>query len=144
LPQVFGLQEGLRLLRQEGLQNVFARHRRLAEAVRAGAKALGLEMFAKPECASNVITAIKSPPELHPSKIRSLLLQKYGLILAEGQAHLKDSIFRIGHLGYVSDTDILGCMAALGAGLRELGMNVDPGAGVTAAAASFQAVGATH
>jgi len=143
LPQVFGLQEGLRLLRQEGLQNVFARHRRLAEAVRAGAKALGLEMFAKPECASNAITAVKSPSGLHPDKIRKLLLEKYGLVLAGGQAHLKDSIFRIGHLGYVSDTDILGCMAALGAGLRELGMNVDPGAGVTAAA-SFQAVGATH
>ncbi len=133
LPQVYGLQEGLRLLREEGLQNVFARHQRLADSVRAGAKALGLELFAKPACASNVITAIKSPNGLHPDKIRKFLLEKYGLVLAGGQAHLKDSVFRIGHLGYVSETDILGCMAALGSGLKELGVTADPSAGVAAA-----------
>jgi len=138
LPQVYGLQEGLRLLRQEGLQNVFARHQRLADAVRAGCKALGLELFAKPANASNCITAIKSPAGLGPDKIRKLLLEKYGLVLAGGQAHLKDSVFRVGHLGYVSETDILGCMAALGAGLKELGMKVDPGAGAGAAVASLE------
>lgn len=138
LPQIYGLQESLRLLRQEGLQNVFARHQRLADATRAGVKALGLTLFAKELCASNCITAITAPKELGPDKIRKLLLQKYGLVLAGGQSHLKDSVFRIGHLGYVSDTDILGCMAALGAGLKELGMKVDPGAGVAAAIFAFE------
>ena len=138
LPQIYGLQESLRLLRQEGLQNVFARHQRLADATRAGVKALGLTLFAKEQCASNCITAITAPKELGPDKIRKLLLQKYGLVLAGGQSHLKDSVFRIGHLGYVSDTDILGCMAALGAGLKELGMKVDPGAGVAAAIFAFE------
>ncbi|NIM06380.1 MAG: aminotransferase class V-fold PLP-dependent enzyme [Armatimonadetes bacterium] len=139
LPQVFGLQEGLRLLRQEGLQNVFLRHQRLGDAVRAGAKALGLELFAKPANASNCVTAVKSPEGLGADDIRKFLLEKYGLVLAGGQAHLKGKIFRIGHLGYVSETDILGCMAALGAGLQELGVSVDPGAGAAAAMASFQA-----
>jgi aspartate aminotransferase-like enzyme len=138
LPQIYGLQESLRLLRQEGLQNVFARHQRLADATRAGVKALGLTLFAKASCASNCITAITAPEALGPDKIRKLLLQKYGLVLAGGQSHLKDSVFRIGHLGYVSDTDILGCMAALGAGLKELGLKVDPGAGVAAAIFAFE------
>jgi aspartate aminotransferase-like enzyme len=137
LPQVYGLKEGLRLLREEGLQNVFARHKRLGDAVRAGARALGLELFAKPENASNCVTAVNGPEGLPADNIRKFLLEKYGLVLAGGQAHLKGKIFRIGHLGYVGETDILGCMAALGAGLKELGMKVDPGAGAAAAMASF-------
>jgi len=139
VPLVFALQESLRLLKAEGLQNVFARHQRLGDATRAGAKALGLELLAKPENASNCLTAIKAPEGYAPDRIRKFMLQQYGLVLAGGQSHLKDSIFRIGHLGFVSDTDILACMAALGAGLKELGMKVDPGAGVTAAINSFAA-----
>jgi aspartate aminotransferase-like enzyme len=137
LSMVYGLQEGLRLIKKEGLQGVFARHQRLADATRAGAKALGLELFANPSHASNCITAVKSPEGMHPDKIRKFMLENYGLVLAGGQGAMKETIFRIGHLGYVSDTDILGCMAALGAGLKELGMKVDPGAGVVAAIASF-------
>jgi aspartate aminotransferase-like enzyme len=139
VPLIFALQESLRLLRAEGLQNVFTRHQRLGDAARAGAKALGLELLAKPENASNCLTAIKAPEGYSPDKIRKFMLQQYGLVLAGGQSHLKDSIFRIGHLGFVSDTDILACMAALGAGLKELGLKVDPGAGVTAAINAFAA-----
>jgi aspartate aminotransferase-like enzyme len=98
-----------------------------------------LELLAKPENASNCLTAIKAPEGYAPDKIRKFMLQQYGLVLAGGQSHLKDSIFRIGHLGFVSDTDILACLAALGAGLKELGLKVDPGAGVTAAINSFAA-----
>lgn len=141
IPQVYGLQESLRLLRQEGLQNVFARHQRLADAVRRGATALGLELLAKPANASNCITAIKPPEGLEADKVRKYLLEKYGLVLAGGQAHLKGKIFRIGHLGYVCETDILGCMSALGIGLKELGMKVEPSAGVAAALASFEKAG---
>lgn len=138
LPQVYGLQESLRLLRQEGLQNVFARHQRLADAVRAGAKALGLKLLANHPNASNCVTAIWAPEELGPDKIRKFMLNKYGVVLAGGQGKLKESIFRIGHLGYVAETDILGCMAALGSGLKELGFPVtNPAAGVEAAMASF-------
>jgi aspartate aminotransferase-like enzyme len=135
---VFALHEGLRMLKREGLQNVFARHARLAGATRAGVQALGLELFADPKHASNCITAIRAPEGHSPDKIRKFMLENYGLVLAGGQAHLKDTVFRIGHLGYVSDTDILGCMGALGAGMKALGMKVDPGAGVAAAIAAFQ------
>jgi aspartate aminotransferase-like enzyme len=138
---VYALQEGLRLIREEGLQNVFNRHARMAKAARAGAAALGLELFAAPSAAGNCVTAIKSPAGQSPDALRKFMKDEFDLVLAGGQGPLKESVFRIGHLGYVSDTDILGCMAAMGAGLHKLGLDVDPGAGVSAAIAAFAEAG---
>ena len=138
VPQVYGLEEGLRLLRKDGLQNVFARHKQLGDATRAGIKALGLELLADHANASNCVTAVKCPDGVKPAQIRKPLLEKYGIVLAGGQAKLKESIFRIGHLGYVSETDIMACMSALGEELKVLGQKVDAGAGVAAAMAVFE------
>ena len=137
LPQYFGLREGLKILEAEGLQNCFQRHRRLGSAVRAGAQALGLSLFADPAHASNAVTAINGPEGVSADDLRKLLLNKYGVVLAGGQGKLKGKIFRIGHLGYVNETDILAVLGALGAGLKELGLSVDPGAGVAAAEQAF-------
>jgi len=133
LPQMYGLKEGLRLIEEEGLENCFARHRRLGSAVRAACAAMGLKLFADPKYASNAVTAIIAPDGIAPKQIRSLLLDKYGVVLAGGQGKVQDTVFRIGHLGYVNETDIITTLAALGAGLHELGLKVDIGAALDAA-----------
>jgi aspartate aminotransferase-like enzyme len=133
LPQMYGLKEGLRLIEEEGLENCFARHRRLGSAVRAACAAMGLKLFADPRHASNAVTAIIAPDGISPKQIRSLLLDKYGVVLAGGQGKVQDTVFRIGHLGYVNETDIITTLAALGAGLHELGLRVDSGAALDAA-----------
>ena len=133
LPQMYGLKEGLRLIEEEGLENCFARHRRLGSAARAACAAMGLRLFADPRFASNAVTAIVAPNGITPKQIRSLLLDKYGVVLAGGQGKVQDTVFRIGHLGYVNETDIITTLAALGTGLHELGLKVDIGAALDAA-----------
>lgn len=133
VPQVFQLREALRILHAEGLQACFARHAHQAGAVRAGVKALGLKLFAEAAGASNAVTSVRKPDGIEIAALRKLLLQKHNVVLAGGQQRLKDDIFRIGHLGHVSESDIVATLAALGMALQELGMSVDPAAGATAA-----------
>jgi len=133
LPQMYGLKEGLRMIEAEGLENCFARHRRLGSGVRAACAAMGLKLFADPKHASAGVTAIYAPDGITPKQIRSLLLDKYGVVLAGGQGKVQDTVFRIGHLGYVNETDIITTLAALGTGLHELGLKVDIGVALDAA-----------
>jgi len=130
---IFGLQESLNLLLEEGLENIFARHRLLAVMVRAGLKALGLELLAADSVASSVVTAVKAPPGIDPKQIRKIMRERYGITLAAGHKHLEKEIFRIGHLGYVVPTDILVTLAALEMTLAELKFDVVLGSGVSAA-----------
>jgi aspartate aminotransferase-like enzyme len=131
---MYGLQTALQMMQREGLENIFARHLRLTQATRAAAKALGLGLFAPDDAASTAITAISSDDS---EKIRSIMSKKYDIALAGGQDHLKGKIFRIGHLGFVSDRDILTAISCLEATLIELGYNFDAQAGVKAAAAAL-------
>lgn len=133
VPQVFQLQAALRLLEQEGLRNCFARHAKLARATREGVKALGLKLLADEAVASSAVTAVRRPEGIEVAALRKLMLQQYAVVLAGGQGALRNDIFRIGHLGLVSETDILACLGALGMALAELGWQCDPGAGVAAA-----------
>ncbi|AFY78838.1 MAG: alanine--glyoxylate aminotransferase family protein [Hydrococcus sp. C42_A2020_068] len=134
---MYGLQASLQMMKAEGLENIFARHRRLTQATRAAIKALGLPLFASDEAASNAITAV-APIGVEAEKIRSVMKKRYDIALAGGQDHLKGKIFRIGHLGFVSDRDILAAIASLEATLVELGYeSFSPGAGVAAAASAF-------
>jgi aspartate aminotransferase-like enzyme len=114
---------------------VLARHRRLADAARAGAKGLGLELFAAQP--SNAVTAIKAPADVDGEKIVQLLRDRFGVWLAEGQAELKGKIFRIAHLGYMTEADVLVALASLELGLHALGHRVAFGAGVRAAEEVF-------
>jgi aspartate aminotransferase-like enzyme len=133
VPQVFQLQKALQILEEEGLHACLARHARLAGAARAGVQALGLKLFAEPSHASNAVTSVCKPDGIEIAALRKLLLEKYGVVLAGGQQTLSDKIFRIGHLGYVGEAEIVATLAALGMALKELGLSVDPAAGVAAA-----------
>lgn len=131
---MFGLQVALQMMKAEGLEAIFSRHDRLKKATRAAVKALGLPLFASDEAASPSITAV-APTAVDAEKVRSTMKKQYDIILAGGQDHLKGKIFRIGHLGFVCERDILGAIAALEASLRELGYEgMTPGAGIAAAA----------
>jgi len=130
---LYGLEVGIGLIKQEGLANIFARHRRLGSMCRAAAQAMGLELLADHAQASNAVTALKCPPGLGSKQIRSLMQERYGVVLAGGQGKLQDSIFRIGHLGFVSETDVLTAMSCLALALAELGVAVDGAAGMEAA-----------
>lgn len=133
----FALQATLGMMQKEGLENIFGRHRRLMLATRAAIKALRLPLFAPDEAASPAITAV-APAQVDAEKVRSLLKKRFDIALAGGQDHLKGKIFRIGHLGFVSDRDILAAISALEVALRELGCDgFTPGAGVAAAASVF-------
>jgi aspartate aminotransferase-like enzyme len=134
---IFAMQASLRLMKQEGLENIFARHDRHSRATRAAMKAMSLPLYAPDNHSSPAITAVM-PTGVDAEKIRSVMKKKFDIVLAGGQDALKGKIFRIGHLGFVSDRDILTAIAALEATLIELGATgVTPGAGVAAAAAVF-------
>ncbi|WP_377476980.1 MAG: alanine--glyoxylate aminotransferase family protein [Microcoleus anatoxicus] len=131
----FGLQVTLQMMKAEGLENVFARHKRLMTTTRAAVQALGLPLFAADDCASPAITSVMPPAEVDAQKVRTLMRKRFDISLADGQDHLKGKIFRIGHLGFVCDRDILAAISSLEVVLRELGYEgFTPGAGVAAAA----------
>jgi aspartate aminotransferase-like enzyme len=118
---VFALNTALDIMNKEGIPNIFARHARLGKATRDGVKALGLSLFADEKYASNTVTAVKAPEGFNGNDLRKVIKSKYGVEMAGGQQSLDGKIFRIGHLGYVSDEDIKEVLAALKAGLQEIG-----------------------
>jgi aspartate aminotransferase-like enzyme len=131
---VVALQVALRMMQAEGLDSIFARHQRLMKATREALKALSLPLFAADEVASPAITAV-APVSVDSEQIRSVIQKRFDIALAGGQDHLKGKIFRIGHLGFVSDRDILCLIAALETTLQELAYeSFMPGVGVAAAA----------
>lgn len=125
----------LKKIRDEGIENVWARHRRLAAACRAGVTALGLKLFATEP--ADAVTSITVPPGLDLSKLLSRLVQRFGLKLTGGQDELKGRIFRIAHMGYMDELDIIGTISALELVLAELGNPIEPGAAVAAAQRVF-------
>lgn len=134
---IVALHATLKMMREEGLESIFARHQRLTQATREAVKALNLPLFAADNCASPAITSV-APDRVDAEQIRSILKKKFDIALAGGQDHLKGKIFRIGHLGFVSDRDILSAIGALEVALRELGYEgFTPGAGVAAVARVF-------
>ncbi|NJN57525.1 MAG: alanine--glyoxylate aminotransferase family protein [Leptolyngbyaceae cyanobacterium SL_5_9] len=133
----FALQAALKMMQTEGLESIFARHQRQMKATRAAMKALSLPLFASDQAASPAITAI-APAHVDSEQIRSILKKQFDIAVAGGQDHLKGKIFRIGHLGFVSDRDILTAVGALESALQSLGYDgFTPGAGIAAAAAVF-------
>jgi aspartate aminotransferase-like enzyme len=134
---MYGLQASLQMMQAEGLDNIFARHQRHTQATRAAMKAMNLPLFAPDEAASPAITAV-APVTVDAEKIRGAMRKQFDIALAGGQDHLKGKIFRIGHLGFVCDRDILSCVGALESVLLGLGnSDATPGAGIAAAAQVF-------
>jgi aspartate aminotransferase-like enzyme len=130
---IFGLREGLRMLKEEGRENVFARHAANRDLVRAAARGLGLKLLADDSHASPAVTALFPPEGIDAEEVRKLMRDDFGVELAPGQADLKGKIFRIGHLGYVEALDIIGAFAALEVLFKRLGVKTNFGAGVKAA-----------
>ncbi len=126
-----GLREVLRMLEQEGLDNVFRRHERLARATRAGVEALGLSLFAR-AAPSPALTAAVAPAGVDSEQILRRYATSHNITIAGGQGEMKGRVFRLGHMGYVADYDVLTAVAALEQVLHELGQPVDFGAGVRA------------
>jgi aspartate aminotransferase-like enzyme len=129
---IFALHAALEMMKTEGLEPLFARHDRLKNATRAAMKAMGLPLYGADDCASPAITAVM-PTTVDAEQIRSVMKKQFDIILAGGQDALKGKIFRIGHLGFVSDRDLLTAIAALEATLQSLGHPGTAGAGVAAA-----------
>ena len=130
----FALQATLRIMQTEGLENIFARHDRLKGVTRAAIKALGLPLLGPDTVASPAVTAVAPPPEVEAEKVRAIMKKRFDIALAGGQDHLKGKIFRIGHLGFVCERDILSAIAALEVTLIDLGYeSFTPGAGIAAA-----------
>lgn len=128
---IVGLHESLAAIRAEGLPAVFARHARLASATRAGVRALGLELFA--ERPTPALTAVAAPPGLDAGAIVKTLRTTHGITIAGGQARLKGKIFRLAHLGYADESDVMICISALEQTLSSLGYPVKLGEGLRAA-----------
>jgi len=129
---VVGLREALKMFKEEGLENCFKRHAKLAQATREAAKALGLELLA-PASPSNALTAIKAPEGIDGKKLKKNFEDKFGLIIAGGQAQLKGKIIRIAHIGYFQALDIIQAVSALELVLKDMGYPVELGKGVKAA-----------
>lgn len=125
-----GLQESLNMILNEGLENIWKRHALVAEAMRAGVRALGLGIFAKDY--SNVLTTISIPEGVDCGKLVKAL-KKNGIFPAGGQDWLKGKIIRIAHIGYLDEYDVLAALSGLEFSLREVGFSFDPGNSLKAA-----------
>jgi len=110
---VFAFQVALDMMLKEGLTNIFARHARVGKATRDGIKSLGLSLFAEESHASNTVTAVAASNGLDPKKMNKILREEYKVILSGGQQRLDGKIFRIGHLGWVTEKDIKIVISAL-------------------------------
>jgi serine---pyruvate transaminase len=135
-----GLDVALDLIEQEGLDDVLARHTLLARATRAGAAAIGLELFGDPDERSTVVTAIELPGDIDGGKVPGAL-RKLGITANGGQDHLKGRILRIAHCGYFGAFDILTSLSGLEMVLAQLGREVEHGAGAGAAQRVFLEAG---
>jgi alanine-glyoxylate transaminase / serine-glyoxylate transaminase / serine-pyruvate transaminase len=120
---LYGLREALAMLREEGLDNVFARHARHAEATRAAVRAWGLDILCEdPREYSNVLTAVVMPDEHDADAVRKVILDRYDMSLGTGLAQLKGRVFRIGHLGDFNDLTLMGTLSGVEMGLHDAGV----------------------
>ncbi|HUQ15171.1 MAG TPA: aminotransferase class V-fold PLP-dependent enzyme [Gemmatimonadales bacterium] len=134
IPMLHGLRESIAMLLEEGLENVFARHHRLAEGTRQAVKAWGLEVCARaPKWNSDTVTAIMVPAGVNAAEIIDIAYRRYDLALGAGLARMAGRLFRIGHLGDLNELMLLGGIAGAEMAMRDVGMKVTPGSGVAAA-----------
>jgi aspartate aminotransferase-like enzyme len=132
---VIGVDAALQMIRKEGIENVWKRHERLAVALRSGIKALGLRLFS--DTPSYAVTPVWVPEGVEWKALNGLLKDKYGITIAGGQEEFAGKIFRISHLGYYDEIDMIAMLSALEMALAECGFRFERGAGVRAAEMSF-------
>ena len=130
---LYGLDQALAMLQEEGLAAVFARHARFAEATRAAVSGWGLECQCRVAAEhSAVLTGVRLPPGFDADEFRELVLERFDLSLGQGLGKLKGRMFRIGHLGDLNDLSLMGTLSGVEMGLREFGVPLK-GSGVLAA-----------
>jgi alanine-glyoxylate transaminase/serine-glyoxylate transaminase/serine-pyruvate transaminase len=139
IPLLYGLRAALDLLLEEGLEAIFARHRRLAEGVRAAVRAWGLQLCARaPQWYSDTVSAILVPEGTNSADVIDVAFRRYNLSLGAGLGRLAGKLFRIGHLGDLNELMLLGAIAGAEMALRDVGIAVTPGSGVAAAAEHYR------
>lgn len=126
-----GVDQALEMIKKQGIEDIWARHERLSRAIREGASALGLNSLAK--TASPALTALWIPPSIDPKRFMTILKKTYGITVAGGQGHLAGKIFRISHLGYYDELEMVTMISALEMTLVECGFDFEQGSGVRAA-----------
>ena len=132
---LYGLREAIAMLQEEGLERVFARHDRHAEATRRAVRAWGLEVLCQdPREYSSSLTAVRLPDGQDADALRRLILERFDLSLGNGLGRLAGRVFRIGHLGDFNDLMLAGTLAGIEMGLRLFGLPV-AASGVAAALA---------
>lgn len=136
---LFGLREALRMLvDEEGLEKVYARHRRLADGVRAAVAGWGLSTVCEDSrYASNTITAVRTPAGFDSNELLKHARERYGLSLGGGIGQLNGQAIRIGHLGSLNELEVLGTIGGVELAFADLGVSVEMGSGLLAAQRSF-------
>jgi len=129
----YAVNEALKVLKEEGLENRIRRHRICAEAFYAAVEALGLNCYAKPKFRSNTTIAVEVPSSLRGGDIRRIMREKYGVYIAGGMADLRDKIIRIGSMGIVNRQIVIRTISSLECTLKELEWDFKLGSGVEAA-----------
>ncbi|OIN96571.1 class V aminotransferase [Candidatus Desantisbacteria bacterium CG1_02_38_46] len=132
---IVALSESLKIIKDEGMENIWKRHQLLADATRAGVKAMGLQLFSKAPC--NAVTAVSVPQGLTGSAIYKKMRDDFGVNIAAGQGGLKDKIFRIAHLGYMEKFDIIIALSALEMTLEQSGYKLELGRAIAEAEKIF-------
>ena len=129
-----------RLILEEGLPNRFRRHEVAGRAIRAGLEAMGLEMFPDQTLWSNTVSCVKTPKDIDPSAVVSVMRERYGILIGTGLDRIRTQTLRIGTMGITSSPPyVLPTLSALELAFRDLGYKCEPGAGVAAAQAAFAA-----
>jgi aspartate aminotransferase-like enzyme len=134
---LFGLRESLAMLKEEGLENVYVRHARLARATRAAILGMGLSLLPAESVASPTLTVANMPAGVEWKTLSKLLREKYRVVLGGGLGKLEGKIFRIGHMGSLYEPEILAVIGCVEMALAELGADIRLGEGVKAAQRSF-------
>jgi alanine-glyoxylate transaminase/serine-glyoxylate transaminase/serine-pyruvate transaminase len=135
---LYGLREAIRMLQEEGLENVFARHQRLAAATRAAVRAWGLEILCEnPAEYSPVLTTVMMPPSHDADQYRKVALERFNISLGSGLGKVAGKVFRIGHLGECNDLTLIGALSGVEMGLAAAGVPHRSG-GVQAAMALLE------
>lgn len=132
LSLLFGLEQVLQLIENEGIEQVNARHTLMMNMTRAAFRALGIPLLTSDKDASPTVTAVK-PEDFDAEAFRKVIKQEFGLIVAGGQQHLSGKIFRIGHMGYCSPADVLQTISAMEIGLLKIDKEIELGKGTAAA-----------
>ena len=136
---VIALQEALRLMSEEGLEAIVARHVDLGRATRRGVQALGLQLFAEEASASPVVTAVRSPARVDSRNLARVLRDEYDCVIAGGPGKLEGQIFRLGHMGFCTIADITAMLGSLELALRRFNIPAEPGTAITAALRAYAA-----